>query len=195
MPTQEQRQLKGIWLAAIGTLVGTACIAGAFVIAIMRIPLPYEGVLIYTGAALMAIAIGSTATINFEKGGQKVVAGGVTAAAIALSWLIGADKAAEIPRINMTYYVNFPDKMNRAPNDLIATVDIYDEQHEIKPRETRDDLHLFRGPGPDSVKFTVADVLARDSVILKVRSAKENKNWASGAMPVTESFQNFYEEP
>ena len=91
----------------------------------------------------------------------------------------------------MTYYVNFPDAKVRAPDDLIASADITDEQQRV--REKRDGLHLARGPGGNAIKLTIADVLARDYVTLKIHSAKENRTWASASVQLTESFMNLNE--
>jgi hypothetical protein len=105
--------------------------------------------------------------------------------------MIGPDKAPETPRINKTYYFNFPDKAARSSADLIASADITDEQQ--KPREKRDGLHLARAPGGDAIKLTIGGVLTRDYVILKIHSAKENKTWTSSSVQFTESFMNLNE--
>ena len=76
-------------------------------------------------------------------------------------------------------------------HDLIASVDITDEQQ--KPRENRDHLPLSQGPGGNAIKVTVPGVLTRDYVTLKIRSAKENKSWASSSVQFTESFMNLNE--
>jgi hypothetical protein len=179
--------------ALITLLVGAAILACAFLVVIMRADLPYKGLFVYTGIATLLAGVGATAAVllNWQETGQRVAAGGAAAIAIALSLMIGPDKAPETPRINKTYYVNFPDKTARSPADLIASADITDEQQ--KPREKRDGLHLARAPGGDAIKLTIGDVLTRDYVILKIHSAKENKTWTSSSVQFTESFMNLNE--
>jgi len=179
-------------LALISVLVGIACLACAFLIGVMRADLPYKGLLVYAGVAALLSGVGASAAVllNWQETGQKATASGALAAAIVLGWTIGPDKV-ETPRMSMTYYVNFPDTNVRRPDDLIASADITDEQQ--KPREKRDGLHLARGPGGNAIKLTIADVLARDYVTLKIYSAKENKTWASSSVQFTESFMNLNE--
>jgi hypothetical protein len=180
-------------LALIAVVAGAAILACAFLIVIMRADLPYTGLFVYTGLAIVMAGLGASAavTLHLQGTGQSVWAGGAAAIAIALSWMIGPDKAPATPRINMTYYVNFPDRIVRKPADLIASVDITDEQQ--KPREKRDHLSLTQGPGGNAIKLTIPDVLTRDYVTLKIRSAKENKSWASSSVQFTESFMNLNE--
>jgi hypothetical protein len=180
-------------LALITVVVGAAILACAFLTVTMRADLPYVGLFVYTGLATLLAGVGASAAVALQlpETGQRVWAGGAAAIAIALSWLIGPDKAPDTPRINMTYYVNFPDRIVRKPGDLVASVDITDEQQ--KPRENRDHLPLSQGPGGNAIKVTVPGVLTRDYVTLKIRSAKENKSWASSSVQFTESFMNLNE--
>jgi hypothetical protein len=180
-------------LALAAVLVGAAILACAFLIVTMRADLPYVGLFVYTGLAIVLAGVGASAAValHVPETGQRVWAGGAAAIAIALSWMIGPDKPPATPRINMTYYVNFPDQIVRKPGDLIASVDITDEQQ--KPREKRDRLPLTQGPGGNAIKLTIPDVLTRDYVTLKIRSAKENKTWASSSVQFTESFMNLNE--
>ena len=171
-------------------LVGSAILAYAFLAVIMRVELPYTRLFVYTGIATLLTAVGASATVLAKNTGQRVAVGGAAAVAIALSWMIPPDP--ETPKIKtMTYYLMFPDqdKVARTPGELKATAIINDDlQH---PRE----VHLQRSPGGDLVKLTIANVLARDDVVLKIRSDKENKSWESSPVQFTESFMKLNAMP
>jgi hypothetical protein len=120
--------------------VGLVLLAFAFLVVLTEGDLPYKRLLVYAGVAALFAGIGATAAVklDFKEKGQagvaaimhftdsKVhncgVAGGAAAIAILLCLLIGPDQVTEVPKISMTYYVNFPDKTMRNPNDLTASV-------------------------------------------------------------------------
>jgi len=176
------------WLALTTLLVGAVILACAFLIVIMRVDLPYKGLFVYTGIATLLTAVGASAAVllNWQESGQKIAAGGAAAVAIALSVLIGPDKAPETPRMNMTYYISFPDGKVRTPGDLLATATINDEGQ--TRFETRDRLYFSRAPGGTAVKLTIPDVGAHDYFTLKIHSEKEKKTWETASLRFTESF-------
>jgi hypothetical protein len=189
------RPLQTRWSALITILIGAAILACAFLVVILRADLPYKGLFVYTGIATLLTAAGASAAVllNWQEQGQKIAAGGAAAVAIALSVMIGPDRAPQTPIINVRYYINFPDGKNRELPDLVATATITDALH--SKRENRPGLPVTRAPFSPAVMVTIADILASDYITLQIHSTSENKTWETAEFKVTESSMPVSEAP
>ncbi len=172
------------WMAVA---VGVVLLLAAFLIAFLRVDLPYKQVLLLAGVAAMFAGIGSNAAVGVEwkKLGQTGAASGAAAIAILLAWTIGADPRPPPQRLSVTYYITFPDSQRRLPEDLTATVAVLSE-NQNEPQE-RGKVPISWSPG-GAVRLTVTDVSPRDAVILRIHSPKENKSWTSALLAATETF-------
>ena len=97
----------------------------------------------------------------------------------------------DVPKISMTYYVNFPDRTIRSPNDLTASVSVTSVDQDVAPVVRI--VPISRAPGENTLKLTVNNLPVRNFITLKIHSAKENKTWTSASVMLTESFMNLNE--
>jgi hypothetical protein len=177
-------------LLAIG--VGLVLLFLAFLVVMTGVEFPYKRLLVYAGVAALFAGIGANAAVRFDlgKAGQAGAAGGAAAIAIALGLLIPSDEPG-IPKISMTYYVNFPDKVMRNPDDLTASVSVTSADEGV----ARDlgKIPISWSPGGNGIKLTIVNLPIRDFITLKIHSARENKTWTSASVMLTESFMNLNE--
>jgi hypothetical protein len=171
----------------IAISVGFILLLFALLVVMTGVDLPYKRLLVYAGVAALFSGIGATAAVKLDlkEQGQVGVAGGAAAIAILLCLLIGPDQMPEVPKISMTYYVNFPDGKIRSPEDLTATVLVTNENE--SPRDLGG-VPISWAPGGNVIKLTLMNLPVRDFITLKVRSIKENKTWTSASVMLTESF-------
>jgi hypothetical protein len=188
--TAHQPATKEYSLIAIS--VGLVLLFLTFLAVMTGVDFPYKRLLVYAGVAALFAGIGANAAVRFDlaKTGQAGAAGGAAAIAIALGLLIGPDEPG-IPKINMTYYVNFPDKAMRNPDDLTASVSVTSGDQGV----ARDlgKIPISWTPGGNGIKLTIVNLPIRDFITLKIHSAKENKTWTSASVMLTESFMNLNE--
>jgi hypothetical protein len=175
----------------IALIVGTTLVVAALLVAFMKIDFPYINVLIYAGIAIIFSGIGANAAVSVKLPaiGQAGSAVGALAIAILLFWTIGPDTSA---KFDVIYYINFPDGKHRNYRDLKATVDVLGER-EFKP-ESGFEVPVTKAPGGDSLTLTVPRMSARQRLILRIHSDKENKDWSSSTVRATESFMNVNDE-
>lgn len=181
-----------LWPSILALAVGVFLLGVVFLVEHLGLNFHYNRLLTYSAVAALFAGIGSTAAVHFgwESGGQAGAAGGAAALAIILAWTIGNDPP---PRVSMTYYINFPDAdVQRLPGHFKATVEVI-RSGETVPAEKRE-VQMLRSPGGNALKVPVHNVSSNDSIIVRLRSTKENKTWASAALPSTESFMNVNEE-
>ncbi|EHK53338.1 hypothetical protein [Allomesorhizobium alhagi] len=192
-PAQSDTQPPlGIWYSALAILVGALLLAAVFWADHQDLDFNFTRLLVYSSVAAMFAGIGSTAAVSFgaKPMGQAGVASGAAAIAVFLAWSIGVDPP---PKLSMTYYINFPDtNVERPPGHFKATVEVI-RSGETVPSVKRE-VPIQRAPGGNVLKVTVSKVSSDDLIIVRLRSAKENKSWASAAILPTESFMNLNEE-
>jgi hypothetical protein len=173
-------------------LVGIALISTALFTIWIKVQFPYVRLLVYSGVGALFSGIGANAAaqLRLPTLGQAGSATGAAAIAILLCWSIGPD-AITSPTFDVTYYVNFPDRNERDPDDLSATVLLADEHQSTL--KTIAEVSLGRAPGGNTVKLTIPGISARDYLTIKIHSVKENKSWSSASVQATESFMNLNE--
>jgi hypothetical protein len=182
----------GVWYSLFATLVGLLFLAAVFWADHQNLDFSYTRLLTYSGVAAMFAALGSTAAISVGASSSTKVGAATGAAAIAvvLAWTIGRDPP---PNLSMTYYINFPDtNVERLPGHIKATVEV------LRPGETvpsaKREVPIHRAPGGNVLKVAIPGISSNDSIIVRLRSTKENKTWASAAILPTEGFMNVNEE-